>query len=207
MDSFYSHRPYSVLGFHGCDASLAHKVVLGEEMLRMSSHDYDWLGHGIYFWENNVERARQWAIYNSQRDDSPIKEPGVIGAFVDLGLCLDLTDSEGLLHLKYAYDALVKSCELTGLSLPKNVDPINVKPKDRILRKLDCAVIEALHTLNKNAGLPAYDSVRGVFWEGEELYPGAGFREKNHIQIAVINPNCIKGFFLPRDMDMKYTNP
>jgi len=207
MESLYSQRSFSVLGFHGCDANLAQKVVLGEEMLRKSSHDYDWLGHGIYFWENNVNRAKQWAIENSKRPDSHIKEPGVIGAFVNLGFCLDLTDSEGLLRLRMAYKALTKSFELTGLPLPKNIDPIQVSQKDRILRKLDCAVIEALHTLNKNAGLPAYDTVRGVFWEGVDLYPGAGFKEKNHIQIAVLNPNCIKGFFLPRELDNECPNP
>ena len=46
-----------------------------------------------------------------------------------------------------------------------------------------------------------YDSVRGVFFEGNELYKNAGFREKNHIHIAVINPNCIKGYFKVREVD------
>jgi len=32
-------------------------------------------------------------------------------------------------------------------------------------------------------------------WEN----PGAGFKEKNHIQICVRNRNCIKGYFLPRE--------
>jgi hypothetical protein len=50
----------------------------------------------------------------------------------------------------------------------------------------------------------AYDSVKGVFWEGDELYPNAGFREKDHIQICVRNPNCIKGYFLPRELNSKY---
>jgi hypothetical protein len=39
---------------------------------------------------------------------------------------------------------------------------------------------------------------RAAFWEGETLYEGAGFRRQNHIQIAVINLECIKGVFLPR---------
>jgi hypothetical protein len=34
--------------------------------------------------------------------------------------------------------------------------------------------------------------------EGRKLYPNAGFRKHNHIQIAILNPNCIKGVFLPR---------
>lgn len=38
-----------------------------------------------------------------------------------------------------------------------------------------------------------------------ELYPSAGFREKDHIQIAVINPNCIKAFFKVRMEDKGFT--
>ena len=45
------------------------------------------------------------------------------------------------------------------------------------------------------------------FWEGHSLYPNAGFAEKNHIQICVCNPNCIKGYFLPRGIDTAYPNP
>lgn len=207
MNHLYTHRSQFVLGFHGCDVTLAEQVVLGKTMLKKSDHNYDWLGHGIYFWENNVERAEQWARDNSQRKDSLIKNPGVLGAFIDLGNCLDLTDSGCLQQLKLPYETLKKTLSLTGLDMPVNVDPVKVKNKDRILRKLDCAVISTLHELRRKAGLPNYDSVRGVFWEGEELYPGAGFREKNHIQIAVINPNCIKGFFLPREVDNKYVVP
>jgi hypothetical protein len=33
---------------------------------------------------------------------------------------------------------------------------------------------------------------------GGALYNGAGFRERTHIQIAIRNPNMIKGYFLPR---------
>lgn len=42
-----------------------------------------------------------------------------------------------------------------------------------------------------------FDTVREVFVEGDELYPIAGFKEKNHIQICVRNLNCIKGYFNP----------
>ncbi|MBQ3840588.1 MAG: hypothetical protein II819_11760 [Fibrobacter sp.] len=207
MESLYSHRAFTVLGFHGCDVTLAEEVVLGKKMLRQSDHDYDWLGHGIYFWENDPLRALQWAEDNAKRPGSGIKTPAVLGAYLDLGYCLDLTDSVSLNQLKIAYDSLVQASQKTEMPLPVNIDPVQVKSKDRILRKLDCAVIEVLHELNKRAGLPPYDSVRGVFWEGNELYPGAGFQEKNHIQIAIINPNCIKGFFLPRDVDAKYLIP
>jgi len=47
-------------------------------------------------------------------------------------------------------------------------------------------------------------SVRGVFFEGKDIYKNAGFKEKNHIQIAIKNPNCIKGYFIPRELDKRY---
>ena len=45
--------------------------------------------------------------------------------------------------------------------------------------------------------LPAYQTVRGAFWEGDELYPNAGFREKSHVQLVARDINCIKGYFRP----------
>jgi hypothetical protein len=72
------------------------------------------------------------------------------------------------------------------------------------LRDLDCAVFETIHKIRKEENDPVYDSIRGVFWEGEELYPNAGFREKDHIQICIRNPNCIKGYFLPRQLDKRF---
>jgi len=71
--------------------------------------------------------------------------------------------------------------------------------EDKLIRRLDCAVIETIHHLNQVTQKPQYDTIRGVFFEGKELYPGAGFKEKNHIQICVRNRNCIKGYFLPRE--------
>ena len=48
-----------------------------------------------------------------------------------------------------------------------------------------------------------FDSVRAAFWEGEELYLNAGFKTHNHIQLCIINPDCIKGIFLPRERQEK----
>lgn len=68
---------------------------------------------------------------------------------------------------------------------------------------MDKAVVKAMHDLRAQSSstcapvLPSYDSVRAAFWEGGELYEGAGFAKKAHIQIAVCNPECIKGYFRP----------
>ena len=200
-ESLYSRRSNLIIGFHGCDQTVVDKVLAGEENLLASTNDYDWLGNGIYFWENNETRALQWAQDLAKRKNSSVKNPAVIGAIIDLGYCFDLTDSLYLSELKEAYDVFVDFYKETGRPLPQNTDI--GESTDKLIRKLDCAVIQTAHKINKHP----YDSVRGVFWEGKPLYPNAGFAEKNHIQICVCNPNCIKGYFLPRGIDTAYPNP
>ena len=46
-----------ILGYHGCDLAVAEGVFFGDKKLLPSKNDYDWLGHGIYFWEHNALRA------------------------------------------------------------------------------------------------------------------------------------------------------
>lgn len=49
-----------VLGYHGCDASVGERL-LRNSPFKNSENSYDWLGHGIYFWESNPDRALDWA--------------------------------------------------------------------------------------------------------------------------------------------------
>ena len=86
-------------------------------------------------------------------------------------------------------------CELAGTKIPHN--RMSKKSKDVLLRDLDCAVIEQIHDYNSQTDQLMYDSVRGVFEEGEEPYPGSAFKEKTHTQVCIRNPNCIKGYFTP----------
>ena len=201
----YANRPNLTIGFHGCDQSVVDKVIAGKETLLASTNDYDWLGSGIYFWENNEERALEWAVELSKRPGSSVKQPAVIGAIIDLGYCFDLTDTAYLKELKKSYDFALEFSRISGIPMPVNKTLGN--STDLLLRKLDCYVIQTTHRINREANKRAYDSVRGVFWEGKPLYPNAGFAEKNHIQICICNPNCIKGYFLPRNVDEKFVNP
>jgi len=73
--------------------------------------------------------------------------------------------------------------------------PQNVGGKDRLVRKLDCSVINHLHRIVKIGNLQPIDTVRAVFDEGEQLYNTSGFKNKVHIQFCVCNPKMIKGVF------------
>lgn len=191
----YQRLPSWILGFHGTDKDTVQRVLNdGKHHLNDSANNFDWLGKGAYFWENDPDRALQFAKENMERKSITDKEPAVIGAVIDLGLCLNLFDQPALEELKTAYAELKADFDLLGFPLPENKGGT----KDRLLRHLDCAVINRLHSLRERLGQPAYQTVRAGFHEGDELYPGSGFFTKNHIQIAILDKSCIKGYFLPR---------
>ena len=113
-----------VFGFHGTDPAVAERLVRGELAIadwKPSANEYDWLGHGIYFWEFAPERARTWA-----------GKGGVVGAIISLGLCLDLTDVAFADVLADAYRRFAASCRRRKKPLPEN--------RGR-RRDLDCAVM------------------------------------------------------------------
>ena len=204
----YSKKSGLIIGFHGCDRKIRDSIITQKSKnLKPSENSYDWLGNGVYFWENNHERALEYARNiknNPENSTSKIVTPSVLGAVIDLGYCMDLLDSSYLKLLKYGYKLLTETNKKHDLEIPKN-KPIDKKGEDLPLRNLDCAVMETVHQFNRdNENRHEFDSVRGVFFEGDDLYKNAGFKEKNHIQIAIRNPNCIKGFFLPRELNENY---
>ncbi|WP_346319816.1 hypothetical protein [Chitinophaga sp. YIM B06452] len=192
-DVIYSAKPGLVMGFHGCEQSVRDQIIADKTMLQASKNRYDWLGQGYYFWQNNYERALDFAT--APPGKKKFLQPAVLGAVLDLGHCLDLMDKKWIDLVKFSYESLKKSAHNES-QLPKNWDTQN--SKDNVLRELDCRVIENIHHMNNKYGNPPFDSVRGVFIEGEPLYKNAGFHSKTHIQICIRNPNCIKGFFVPR---------
>jgi len=181
-----------VLGYHGCDLITARKIVSGEDDLIPSANEYDWLGNGLYFWEDSYARAFSWAQAEANKTNGKVKTPAVLGAIIDLGNCLNLIDSEHLNLVKAAHEAYLEFCAISGLKPAQN------KGKDLRARYLDKAVFETLHKLREQEKKQAFDSVRAFFIEGEPLYENAGLRSLDHIQVCVRDPRQIVGYFLPR---------
>jgi len=186
-----------VLGYHGCDVAIAEALLQGKPF-EQSANDYDWLGPGVYFWENNPQRGLDFAIETSLRKKSAIKTPAVVGAIIELGLCLDMTTLGAIAMVKAAYDSLKETFEKAGKELPKN-------GADLRLRRLDCAVVRRLHSILEQEDT-SLDTVRGVFIEGSPIYPNSGFNTKTHTQIAVRNLESIKGVFrVPEEQLRRWT--
>ncbi|WP_038033695.1 hypothetical protein [Thermopetrobacter sp. TC1] len=182
-----------VLGFHGCDRRVAERLIRRRELFRRSENSYDWLGHGIYFWLENPRRACEWARERARLQKEFV--PAVVGAIINLGNCLDLTTSAGIEHVKLGYLALKGDYAERGVPLPEN-SRAHEKDGDRLIRRLDCVVINQTCQLLEDNGTPV-DTVKGIFTEGGWAYPGAGFKERTHTQICVRNPECILGVFYP----------
>lgn len=202
----YSKSGNYILGFHGCTKKVADILLSSDSpTFKKSTNTYDWLGSGMYFWENDPKRAisfigeqqsRVLADENCPNDKKKeYKEITVVGAVIDLGHCLNLTEIASIEKVKKTHTWLVRLSKENNIELPQNKNAKN--NHDLLFRNLDCAVVELLHTLQAHERLQPYDTVKGMFKEGKPLYKGAGFLDKTHIQICVRNPASIKGYFIP----------
>ena len=170
--SIYRNRPNLTIGFHGCDIKVRNELVNNPNTVMKSQETYDWLGNGFYIWENNYERAFQWAIDKKRR--GTLETPSLVGVVYLLDYCLDFTDSAFIDILSAYYNLLNEDLKISGKSLPKNKDFAKDKLQDLIFRELDCAVIEYLHQkidekIQQNIAaigfseLNPFDTVRGIF--------------------------------------------
>ena len=193
MHPFY-YCDVAVYGFHGCDIRIKEQLLSGSIKFQNSTNRYDWLGPGIYFWENDFMRAREWAL------DVHGKNAAVIGAKIRLGHCFDLSNSfaKELLILSYN-DLCVEWKKANTIPIENAPHPRGIgNPSDMILRYLDKLVTENAILL---AGLQEpdiiYDTVRAPFQEGFPVYPGSAFREHDHIHLCVRNPDLLTELFDP----------
>ena len=86
-----------MFGFHGTSVDSARKI-LDEQRMIPSTKEYDWLGHGIYFWEDDPVRALEWA--KGRFADAKVS---VIQARIRRGICLN--------ELNAAHRELVREAE------------------------------------------------------------------------------------------------
>lgn len=192
-----SYPPRLIVGYHGCDQQLLERVLLHREPLRPSRNPWDWLGEGIYFWEQSIERA--WEFAEEQRARGKLTNPAVLGAFLYPGRCFDLTDRWATRQLAGFHTRYAALYAAAGQPLPAN-RAANKGDHDLLLRNLDCGVLNfAMHSmdLSEAGGRCHFQSVRGVFIEGEPAFPGSRIHAKTHVQIAIRDPEVIMGYFLP----------
>jgi hypothetical protein len=172
--------PEWVVGYHGCEASVAEKLIAGAPF-RLSANDYDWLGSGVYFWEYAPHRALEWA---QQRFGDNL---AVLKASIRLGDCLNLLDTNHFEDLKRVHERLARNFQRFGVEPPTNKRGAN---------RLDRLIIDEFNEQYVIKAAGHFDTVRGCFGEGQPVFKGSKLLSHTHVQIAVRNPACIDGLEL-----------
>ena len=167
--------PTLVTGYHGCHVDTANDIISGARF-RPSENGYDWLGAGIYFWEDGPSRATEWA--RNRFGDAG----AVVQATITLGHCLNLLDTTHFDRMEQSYQGILQTFQRLRLILPKN---------NRKLHELDYTVVEYYCEDTLVTSGMAFQTVRGCFPEGSPLYEGSKILRETHIQVAVRDPSCI----------------
>lgn len=63
--------PLKIYGYHGTNMDIASAIL--DTGFKISSNDYDWLGTGIYFFQDAPLRAFQWANFRYPNNPAVIR--------------------------------------------------------------------------------------------------------------------------------------
>lgn len=169
-----------VYGYHGTSRSRADKIIA--EGFQPSTNGYDWLGTGVYFWQDAPNHALHWAqkMYS--------QEPAVVKSRLRLdSTCLDLLDMANLDNPNFwmdSYNGFTTIYRRIGAALPTQNPDIPGK------RYLDCAFFDYIKvSLSSKRSIGA---IRSAFVEGKRIFPDSAIYDKTHIQIAIANIDLIE---------------
>lgn len=160
--------PSEVIGFHGTSRdALAHLLARD---IRASDQHFEWLGTGVYFWQDSPSRARQWAVARFGADAA------VVVVQIDLDGCLDLLDPRWQAEVRDADFEFVLDCIANERPLPVNTDRGNHARDAATINWYCDRAAEDSHPVR---------SVRAIFEEGEPIFEGSKIRSMSHVQVAV----------------------
>jgi hypothetical protein len=165
-----------IYGYHGTTTTKARNILT--QGFRASDNDYDWLGTGIYFFQDAPMRAKQWATQQYPEN------PAVIRALIRLDNRIDLFDIAWQPVLKNLYNSFVEQYRRTNRPLPtQNSDRSKA-------HRLDCAFFNFASEVIFSRG-QSVESIRSAFMEGDRLFPDSAIFDLAHVQIAIRNPTLI----------------
>ncbi|MFB2878756.1 hypothetical protein [Floridanema aerugineum] len=164
-----------VYGYHGTSAEAAEGII--QQGFNVSSNDYDWLGTGVYFFQDAPVRAWEWA--NQQHPTNP----AVIRSTIRLEDCIDLVDISWSSQIAAAYNLYLSKCQEANQPLPRQTAGAH---------RLDCAVINYAVSYFEEQSRKMVRAIRAVFLEGSPIFPGSYLYDRAHIQIAVRDRSLIE---------------
>lgn len=147
---------------------------------RYSRNEYDWLGDGVYFFQDAPLRAREWAT-RRYGDDA-----AVIGSVIRLEGCIDLLDIGWVEVLTEAFEEYqVQQLQLRQ-PLPR---------QSTGARRLDRAVVNYVVDVLAEAG-EIVRTVRSTFSEGRPIFPDSALLDRSHVQVVVRDMAVVEDVWL-----------
>ncbi len=180
----------TVIGYHGTRRRTALRLVTGEQAFEHSRQPYDWLGHGVYFWEYAPQQAWAWAKKRYGTEDI-----AVVASMIRLGSCFDLLDPINAARVRAYFDRMRTEAAFTGSPLPRN---FNAR------KYFDCHVLEYAYEAFEKEEHEIVDTCRGVYvptGRSKRLWPNSWLSAEAHVQLCVRNPSCVLGTWLVRPRD------
>ncbi|HEX8737958.1 MAG TPA: hypothetical protein VF721_21680 [Pyrinomonadaceae bacterium] len=157
----------TVIGFHGTSINYVEKIL--SEGFKPSNNEYDWLGDGVYFFQDAPGRAWEWARRIHKENAA------VIGAKIRLEACIDLLDIRWTSVLSELYDSFLTQMKRSNLELPKQSS--GAHRLDRLVINYAVGFLAERETKIR--------CVRGAFIEGKPIFPDSAIFDRAHVQIAV----------------------
>ncbi len=167
-----------VEGFHGTDGKSAASIL--ESGFEISRNVWDWLGDGVYFFQDAPVRAWEWARSRYGT------EAAVVGSIIRLESCMDLLDIGWSRVLGDSYDSFLRMLKEAGLPLPVQT---------RGAHRLDRTVVNYVVGVLREQGVEIR-AVRGAFSEGEPVFPTSALFDRAHVQVAVRDLSLIERSWL-----------
>lgn len=130
----------------------------------------------MYFFQDAPLRAWEWA------EERYGAHAAVVSAGINLEDCIDLLDIAWWKPLREAYELFLQEVHKSKKTLP--IQTFGA-------RRLDRQVLNYAIGSLKELGL-GIRSVRGVFVEGDPLYPNSELYDRSHIQISVRETSVIE---------------
>jgi hypothetical protein len=178
---------YFTYGYHATNRERATEI-MHQHQFRMGGDESqgDWLGRGVYFWQDAPNWAWEWLdrYWPRTKLQPQVKGKAVIRARIDLDRCLDLLDTR---WNKIVVDAHEDLRSILGDKMPKQ----NWDPEHPRWNELDYAVINYATGEIAVRLQYAFRSVRAAFIEGTPFYQGSALYTHAHVAIAVIDHDAI----------------
>lgn len=171
----------------GTRLEYAQKLVA--EDFRPSENDWEWLGHGVYFWQDAPERAFAWARewHGRKGYKGPI---AVVAARIQLLDYIDLLDQAGMRLVTDYASALQK----------KVADEVRLLSNEYPMHRLDCEFFNSITTMLLSEGIEVR-GYRAACVEGEPITHGSPIYDRSHVQLAVIDQTTILKKWIIEDVE------